>query len=55
MKDGTYWVNLDEHESVGTHWLVLSVMGMKWHTFIHNLISLKLNTFQKEQKKIHRP
>ena len=25
IKDGTYIINLDEHESVGTHWIALYV------------------------------
>ena len=25
IKDGTYVINLDEHESIGTHWIALYV------------------------------
>ena len=27
IKDGTYVINLDEYESIGTHWIALSVNG----------------------------
>ena len=27
IKDGTYVINLDEYESVGTHWIVYYVIG----------------------------
>ena len=27
VKDGPYVINLDEYESVGTHWIVLYVNG----------------------------
>ena len=27
IKDGTYVINLDEYESIGTHWITLSVNG----------------------------
>ena len=29
IKDGAYVVNLDEHESIGTHWITLYVNGDK--------------------------
>ena len=27
MKDGAYVINLDQHESIGTHWMALYVNG----------------------------
>ena len=27
IKDGTYVINLDEYESIGTHWIALYVNG----------------------------
>ena len=27
MKSGLYVINLDEHKSIGTHWIALSVNG----------------------------
>ena len=45
IKDGAYVINLDENESVGTHWIALYVNGNNGI-----LIVLELNVFQKKLK-----
>ena len=46
IKDGAYVINLDEYESIGTHWIVLYVNG--------NNNILELNIFQTKIKKFIR-
>ena len=48
IKYGTYIVNLDEFESVGTHWLVLYVNGIYKISCI--LTALELSMFQQKFK-----
>ena len=47
IKDGAYVINLDEYESIGTHWIALYVNGNN-NTYI--LRALELKIFQKELK-----
>ena len=47
IKDGTYIVNLDGHESVGAHWIALSVNGDK----LTHFDSFGVEHIQKEIKK----
>ena len=44
IKDGTYKINLDEYQSIGTHWIAI---------FVKNDVATSLNIFQKKLK-IHR-
>ena len=41
IKDGTYIINFDDYESVGTHWIALYVNA-------ENIVPLELNIFQKK-------
>ena len=47
IKDGAYIVNLDESESIGTHWIAFMLMIIM--QFI--LIGLELKKFEKKLKK----
>ena len=46
IKDGSYLINLDEYESMGTHWIAFMLMQIIWHIFI----VLELNIFLKRLK-----
>ena len=46
IKDGTYLINLDEHESIGTYWIALYV-NAKNVTYFN---SFGVNIFQKKLK-----
>ena len=46
IKDGSYLINLDEYESIGTHWMAFMLMQIIWHIFI----VLELNIFLKKLK-----
>ena len=46
IKDGSYLINLDEYESMGTHWIAFMLMQIIWHIFI----VLELNIFLKKLK-----
>ena len=52
IKDGAYVINLDEYESIGTHWTVLYVNGnhRKEPYYLIFLTALKLNIFQNKLK-----
>ena len=41
IKDGAYVINLDEYESIGTHWIALYVNVI----ISYNLTALELNIF----------
>ena len=45
IKDRSYAINLNEYESIGTHWIALYVNDMQ-HTFIAS----ELNIFRKKLK-----
>ena len=46
IKDGTYLINLDEHESIGTYWIA-SYVNAKNVTYFN---SFGVNIFQKKLK-----
>ena len=46
IKDGSYLINIDEYESIGTHWMAFMLMQIIWHIFI----VLELNIFLKKLK-----
>ena len=46
IKDGSYLINLDEYESIGTHWIAFMLMQIIWHIFI----VLELNIFLNKLK-----
>ena len=47
IKDEAYVTNIDEYESIGTHWIALYVKGN------NILIPLELNIFQKKFKRTY--
>ena len=50
IKDGTYIINLNEYQSIGTHWIALYVND-KNVTYFDSFGVLELNIFQKKLKK----
>ena len=56
IKDRANVINLDEHESKGTHWIALFMNGNNRREFLvkYILIAFELNIFQKKLKN-HRP
>ena len=52
IKDWAYEINLDEHESKGTHWISLYVNGNNRRASYNEYISIawELNIFQKKFK-----
>ena len=50
VKDETYIINLDEYESVGTHWIALYVNDNNVTCFD----SFRVENFPKKVKKSHR-
>ena len=44
IKDGAFIINLDDYESIGTHWILCMLIIIMKHT----LIVLELNIFQKK-------
>ena len=42
---GTYILNLDEYESIGTHWIALSVNAEMWHVLIVEHIPKEIRKF----------
>ena len=46
IKDGSYLINLDEYESIGTRWMAFMLMQIIWLIFI----VLELNIFLKKLK-----
>ena len=48
IKDGIYLVNLDEYESIGTHWVALYANAENVTYFDNFRVKLELNIFQKK-------
>ena len=48
IKDGIYLVNLDEYESIGTHWVALYANAENVTYFNNFRVKLELNIFQKK-------
>ena len=49
-KDGACVVNIDEHKSVGTDWIVMYVITKEHFTMQYISIALDLNIFQNKLK-----
>ena len=48
IKDGIYLVNLDEYESIGTHWVALYANAENVTYFDNFRVKSELNIFQKK-------